>query len=237
MDKKLKKYIESVIVSFLLIITMNPIYGLANELPPGMVIGDENGVNATKNGEYHVNVGDVLPGKQWKTTISMINMEKDIPYKLTMLISPAKVSGSLDLSKAIQMTLTYEGKTVYQGPASGISDKVNLQTTPLELGVFSAGDSRALEVVYSLSGEYTEQDFEKKNVMDNVWTYYAVKTNDPSKPVDPTNPSKPIGRLPSTGEIVQGIIFLCLGLFLVLVLLLMWKKKKDQSSKLVEKEE
>lgn len=218
----------------------SPILTQAQELPPGIVIGDSEGLHATRNGEYHVKVNDVLPGKKWHTTISMVNMEKDVPYQLTMLISPAVVSGSLDLSKAIQMTLTYEGKVVYQGPASGISDTVNLQTTALNLGIFRAGDSRALEVDYSLSGEYTKQDFVQKNVMDNVWTYYAVKPTE-STPPSTSGPSippsaelggtKPVGRFPSTGESVkQGMIFLCLGLFLVLVVLLIWKKKHEETT-------
>ena len=199
----------------------------AKELPPGVVIGDNHGVNATSKGIYHVNVTDVLPGGKWHTTITMLNLEKDIPYHLTMLISPSVVSGKLDLSKEIQMTLTYEGKVIYFGPASGISDTQNLQVTPLDLGVFSGGDSRALEVEYSLSGKYSNEDFSEKNVMENVWTYSAIKT---VKPTDSTNTTdkgstkKVTGRLPSTGEIKQGMIFICLSLFLVLLILLMWKK-------------
>lgn len=215
-----------------------PILTQAQELPPGIVIGDSEGLNANRNGEYHVNVNDVLPGKNWHTTISMVNMEKDVPYQLTMLISPAKVSGSLDLSKAINMRLTYEGTVVYNGPASGISDTLNLQVTPLNLGIFRAGDSRALEVDYSLSGEYTKKDFTQKNVMDNVWTYYAVKTEeiipDSSNSIKPTG-SKPSGLFPYTGEsIKEGMVLLCLGLFLLLIVLLIWKKKykeKDNSSR------
>lgn len=205
-----------------------PLQTEAEELPPGMVIGDSEGVNATKNGEYHVRVNDVLPGKTWHTTISMVNMEKDVPYHLTMLISPAVVSGSLDLSQAIQMTLTYEGKIIYEGPASGVSESLNLQTTPLNLGTFRAGDSRALEVTYSLSGMYTKQDFVQKNSMDNVWTYYAVKMSEGT--------TKPFGRFPSTGEIKQGMIVLCVGLFMVLIALLVWRKKQDQRIELKRKE-
>lgn len=205
----------------------------AQELPQGMVIGDDKGITAQPNGDYFVNVTDVLPGKQWHTTISIVNMEKDVPYQLTMLVSPAEVSGSLDLSKAIQMTLTYEGKVVYQGPASGISETQSLQSTPLNLGTFSAGDSRALEVDYSLSGEYTKQDFVQKNSMDNVWTFYAVKTSEPvpiQSSDNTTQSVKPTGRFPSTGEAVkQGLIFACVGLFLVMIVLLLWKAKQTEN--------
>ncbi|HCM88356.1 MULTISPECIES: hypothetical protein [Vagococcus] len=200
-----------------------PIQVSSENLPTGVVIGDSQGINANKNGEYHVNVANVIPGKNWKTTISILNVEKDIPYQLTMLISPAVVSGSIDLSKEIQMTLTYDGKVVYEGPSSGVTETTNLQTTPLDLGVFNSGDSRALEVEYSLSGKYTNQDFEKKPVMDNVWIYKAVKTK---KDITiSTDKGKLKGLLPTTGEIKQTMIIFCLGLFFVMTILLIWKKK------------
>ena len=197
----------------------------AEELPPGMVIGDSQGINATSQGVYQVHITDVLPGGNWHTTVTLLNMEKDTSYHLTMLISPSVVSGRLDLSKELQMTLTYEGEVVYKGSASGISKTKNLQTTLLDLGIFEAGDSRGLEVDYSLSGEYSNEDFVEKNVMDNSWTYYAIKTDRPTESTE-LNSQKPIGRFPSTGEIKQGMIFVCLGLFLLLLILLIWKKKE-----------
>ncbi|MFY8331623.1 hypothetical protein [Vagococcus carniphilus] len=212
--------------SFILLI--QPIRTLGEELPPGMVVGDEKGIHANKDGEYFVKVDDVEPGKSWHKSISLLNMEKDVPYQLTMLISPPKVSGSLDLSKAIKMKLTYEGKVIYDGPASGVSKSVNLQNKPLDLGVFSSGDSRALEVDYSISGKYTMDDFELKNKMSNVWTFYAVKSKDPVKPKPKTTGGviKSIGRLPLTGETVRkAMIFLCIGMLVILICLLIWKKR------------
>lgn len=219
-----------------LLLFVHPFKTFAQELPPGMVVGDEKGINANKNGEYFVKVDDAMPGKKWHKSINLLNMEKDVPYQLTMLISPPKVSGSLDLSEAIQMKLTYENKVVYEGPASGKSKEKNFQNEPLDLGLFKAGDSRALEVDYSLSGEYTNKDFETKNKMENVWTFYAIKSKNPIKPVDPTGPdgkktigSKISGLLPKTGEEVrQMMILLCIGMLVVLIFLLIWKKKREK---------
>lgn len=213
------------------ILFAQPMRTFAQDLPPGMVVGDEKGIHANKDGEYFVKVDDVMPGQNWHKNITLLNMEKDVPYQLTMLISPPKVSGSLDLSEAIQMKLTYQGKVVYEGPASGKSKGINLQNKPLELGVFKSGDSRALEVDYSLSSKYTKKDFEMKNKMENTWTFYAVKSKEPVKPVDPTKPkgNKIFGLLPLTGEDVrQMMIMLCIGMLVVLIFLLIWKKKNQK---------
>lgn len=230
-----KKFLLLLILLPSLILFVKPLTSFAQELPPGMVVGDEKGINANKEGEYFVKVDDVMPGKKWHKTITLLNMEKDVPYQLTMLISPPKVSGRLDLSEAIKMKLTYEGKVVYDGPASGVSKDLNLQNKPLDLGVFHSGDSRGLVVDYSISGEYTNQDFETKSKMSNVWTFYAVKSKEPIKPKPKPDPGtkkpgiiKSIGRLPLTGETVRkAMIFLCIGMLVVLIFLLMWKKRKS----------
>lgn len=225
-----KKFLLLLILLPTFILFVQPITSYAQDLPPGMVVGDEKGLSANKDGEYFVKVDDVMPGQNWHKNISLLNMEKDIPYQLTMLISPPKVSGSLDLSEAIKMKLTYQGKVVYNGSASGKSKEKNIQNEPLDLGIFKSGDSRALEVDYSLSGKYTKKDFEVKNKMENTWTFYAVKSKDPTKPIDPTNPkeNKIFGVLPLTGEDVrQMMIMLCIGMLVVLIFLLIWKKKQQ----------
>lgn len=204
----------------------------SNILPSGMVIGDSQGIQVKSDGKYLVDVRDVQPGKKWSTKITMLNLEEEIPYHLTMHISPPTlVTGSLDLSKAIQMRLVYEGQTVYQGSLSGISPSLNLQNEliPLDLGVFKGGDTRMLEVFFELDGEkYTNSDFLKKNVMENIWYFKAVKSTlpDTDGSENPSNTIKNIFRLPRTGEEWRDmLIFICIGLFLLLVALLILKHR------------
>ncbi|GGD03004.1 hypothetical protein [Enterococcus wangshanyuanii] len=225
-----KKY--KLCLFFLVVLFFNicPVMSQAQELPSGMVVGDDKGISVRKDGRYLVQVNDVLPGKKWHTTISMMNMEKDIPYKLSMLISSPRVTGILDLSEAIQMKITYQSKLVYEGPVSGITKERNLQNAPLDLGVFKAGDSRAMEVDFWISGEYTNKDFSKKNVMENDWIFYAVKAKASTNvPKDSNNSSKILGLLPKTGEEWrQAILYTCLGLFFLLLILLVWKSDRKK---------
>lgn len=191
-----------------------------SSLPSGMVIGDDEGIKVDSNGKYFVNIQDVAPGKKWSTKMTIINVEKDSPYQLTMSVSkPTLIKGSLDLSKAIQMTLIYDNQEVYKGPLSGISGTINLQdsSNPLDLGVFKSGDTRMLEAQFELDGKtYTNRDFFEKNVVENVWRFKAVKTVLPT-----TNSSVPSNKpfklkLPQTGEEWRStLIFTCLGLFLL----------------------
>lgn len=230
--RKRTLFILSIMVLFLSVFSLAvPEKAIAEKLPDGIVIGDEQGLKARKNGDYFVNVTDVLPGKKWTKQISLLNIEEDSSYTLTMLVSSPVTSGSLDLSKALQMTIRYEGETLYEGPASGQNANQNLQVTPLYLGVFNGGDSRSLEVDYSLSDRYTNQDFVRKNSMDNVWTFYAIKTPDGSSVKD-KNSSFSVGMLPRTGEeLKRAMVFFSIGIALVLLVILFLRKKWTVSQK------
>ncbi|EOL49307.1 hypothetical protein [Enterococcus caccae] len=226
---------------FLLIslsLTLEPVeVNSESNLPPGMVVGDDQGIKIKNDGQYLVDIRDVAPGKKWSTKITIINIEKDTPYHLTMNISkPTMIEGTLDLSQEIQMTLIYEGKEVYKGPLSGVNKTVNLQdkSAPLSLGTFKSGDTKMLEAQFELDGKaYTNRDFFKKNSVENTWYFKAVKTTLPDTK-EPDQPDRSLFekiitrfRLPNTGEEWRNaLLFSCVGLFLILVLLLIIKHKK-----------
>lgn len=237
MARELKKRVlvfELIFLSLLFVVGMPMVKAadkpIVNQLPPGMVIGDDKGIDVKENGKYLMEVNDVTPGKRWKTEVTMLNIEKDIPYALSMKIYPPDVSGPIDFSKAISMKLTYDGEVMYQGPLSGVSDKVNLQKTYLDLGVLSSGQSKGLTVELEMDSSYTENDFMVKSVMENIWEFRAVKIKSPIVPVKPPI-KKPgiIGVLPQTGEEWRNtLIGICLGLFLVMTILLILKKRREE---------
>lgn len=151
---------------------------------------------------------------------------------------PTLIEGSLDLSQAIKMTLIYDGQERYKGPLSGVTKTVNLQdkSTPLNLGTFKGGDTKMLEAHFELDGKmYTNRDFFKKNIVENIWYFKAVKNKLPDTK-DPDEQDKPLAeklmskiKFPRTGEEWRNaMIFSCIGLFLILVFLLILKHKKQE---------
>ncbi|WP_321385850.1 LPXTG cell wall anchor domain-containing protein [uncultured Enterococcus sp.] len=213
----------------------------AVELPPGMVIGDDQGIKIEDDGEYLIDVRDVMPGKAWSVKITISNLERDIPYHLTMRVSkPTLIQGTLDLSEAIQMKLIYDGEVIYSGPLSGDNGKINLQdvASPVDLGTFKSGDTRMLEAYFELDGaKYGNSDFFEKNIVENIWYFKAVKTklpdtssssDDVTKPgtSSSTTPGKDIFKLPNTGEEWRNaLVFVIIGMFLVMLALLIVKHK------------
>lgn len=208
---------------FLLFLTVENNHASAIDLPPAMIIGDNNGIKVNRKGNYLIYVEDVLPGKEWSIKITAINTEKSTSYRLRMFVEkPTIISGNIDLSKAIQMKLIYDGKLLYDGPLSGVSKKLNLQDQlhPLDLGVFHSGDSKMIEAKFKLDGEkYTNKDFLIKNSVENNWHFHAVK----SKQVPNTGKttSSIVDFFPKTGEEWrETLLFICLGLFILLLIIL-----------------
>lgn len=238
--------INRMLILALVISWFIPIYSVSAadtiSLPPRMVVGDDQGVKVQTDGSYFVEVHDVEPGKKWSTKITLINLEKEIPYRLTLHVkAPKLVEGTLDLSQEIQMTLIYENQIIYEGPLSGISEKKNLQDTsePIDLGLFKSGETRMLEAQFELDGKkYTNRDFFQKNVMENEWIFKAVKTGlpDTESPDDPNlsivDKIKRKLQLPQTGEEWENaLLYFCLGLFLLLVGMLIIRYKQTNCRK------
>ncbi|MBO0471168.1 hypothetical protein JZO66_11485 [Enterococcus sp. DIV0242_7C1] len=236
------KLLIGLILIFSLLIAFKPVEARGESaLPSGMVVGDDQGIKVNSDGKYLIDIRDVAPGKKWSTKITIINVEKDIPYQLTMTSSkPTLIEGNLDLSKAIQMSLFLDGKEVYQGPLSGVSKARNLQdkANPLNLGIYKGGDTHLLEAKFELDGKsYTNRDFFKKNVVENIWNFKAVKTElpdtkGPDKPKNIIDTVKDRLSFPKTGEQWrEALLFMCIGLFLILIVLLILKHKKNEQGK------
>ncbi|MFD2308245.1 hypothetical protein [Enterococcus termitis] len=241
-SRRNRKLLVAFILMISLLIAFKPVEVRGESaLPSGMIVGDDQGIKVKSDGNYLVDIRDVAPGKKWSINITIINIERDIPYQLTMVSSkPTLIEGSLDLSKAIQMSLLFDGKEIYSGPLSGISKTVNLQdkTNPLDLGIFKGGDTHQLEAKFELDGQtYTNKDFFKKNIVENIWHFKAVKTElpvtkDPDKPQKISDVLKEKLSFPRTGEQWrEALLFTCIGLFLILIILLILKYKKNEKSK------
>lgn len=222
------------IATMMLFLSPLAVQAAVNELPSGIVIGDDKGIQAQTDGTYFMEVNNVLPGEKWQTELSILNVEKDVPYELTMQVIDSTWSGPIDFSTAISMKMTYDGTVIYEGPLSGVSEKRNIQKDPINLGTFYSGDSRTLKIELEMDSRYTKNDFQEKSMTDNVWEFVAIKKKDPGNPEKPINPNKPTkpskpGFLPQTGEEWRNtLIYFIVGMFLILIVALVVKKRWDE---------
>ncbi|MGG5316074.1 hypothetical protein IGI49_000768 [Enterococcus sp. AZ071] len=215
----------------------------AKALPPGMVIGDSEGMYATSDGEYYIDLVDILPGDVYKKEITIRSLDLEDPFSLGMLVEEIDSTGSLDWKNHITMTLTLDGEQIYKGSLLGDSGK-DWSKVPLELGVCKYGTDKLMIAEFAVDSQLTNENLREKSALNFYWTFVGTKDQpiEPTKPSvseEPTpsieNPTLPKiepsvqsngKRLPQTGE---HIVYKFLsGLLLVLIALFLWKKRREE---------
>lgn len=227
----------------------------AKALPPGMVIGDSDGMYATSEGEYYIDLVDILPGDVFEKEITIRSLDLEEPFSLGMLVEEIDSSGSVDWKNHITMTLVLDGKEIYHGPLLGDASR-DWSKTPLELGVCTYGTDKIMQATFVIDADLTNENLKTKSTLDFLWTFVGTKDQpteptQPTKPTEPTTPTQPSeptipsssggsGNLPSTGQgnpssrkllpqTGEQVVYMFLtGLLLVMIALFLWKKRREE---------
>ncbi|OJG79172.1 LPXTG-domain-containing protein cell wall anchor domain [Enterococcus pallens] len=205
-----------------------------------MVIGDSDGMYATSEGDYYVDLVDILPGDVYKKEITIRSLDLEEPFSLGMLVEEIESNGSVDWKNHITVTLTLDGEQLYQGPLLGEAGQ-DWSKVPLELGVCKYGTDKLLTAEFAVDPQLTNENLREASTLKFYWTFVGTKDQptEPSvseepkpssdRPVLPkTKPTvQPNGkRLPQTGE---HIVYKFLsGLLLILIALFLWKKRREE---------
>jgi hypothetical protein len=188
-------------------------------LPAGILIGDQDGVQVDEHGEYYIDARGLKPGDVIHKVLTIQNLEQNdkspegkAPYTLTMTAEPLLSAGPVDLLEKVHLTLKLDGKIIYEGPSRG-NGTPNMIEKALNLGAYKLGERRILDV--TLKVDPALQLFEKKSEADFKWHFYAyrVKEDDP----------------PKTGILEDyGALFPIGGVLLLVALLLPLKKRRGE---------
>lgn len=225
----------------------------AETLPPGVVIGDAEGVYASSEGEYYIDLDNILPGEVYEKEITIRSLDVEEPFSLGLLVEPVSSTGSIKWEDHIDLTLTLDGKELYQGPLLG-DGSFDWVKTPLVLGVCEYGSDQIMEAVFTVDKNLSLEEFKEDSELKFYWSFVATKdqpvdpvtpttpttssepdpvTTEPSRPSLPsaagTTPVAPAGsgkRLPQTGE--QLVYMFMSGLLLILIALFLWKKRREE---------
>lgn len=162
-------------------------------LPPGLVIGDSEGIYATSEGEYYVDLVDILPGETYEKEITIRSLDLEEPFSLGLLAEEVSTSGSVDWKEHITLLLTLDGEEIYQGPLLG-DGSFDWTRTPLELGVCKYGTDKILKATFTINASLTSEDLREESRLDFYWTFVGTKDQptEPTSPTEPTTPTEPI---------------------------------------------
>ncbi len=232
MRRKVLRIVEMII----LLIVVTPIFGefqasASESLPAGVVIGDETGLYATSEGEFFVDLPNVLPGEKYEKNITIRSLDIAKPFELGMLVEPFSQKGAIDFSEYLMMTLTLDDQVLYQGPLLG-DGSFDWTVTPLLIGTCEYGTDQVLKAEFVVSKTLSVADYSEESELQYKWTFVGTRkpddTEDSQKPPGPKKKDKP-GVLPKTGEEIKNALYKFIaGLLLILIVLLLWKKRKKQ---------
>ncbi len=203
----------------------------ANELPPGVIVGDDSGIKVSENGKYFIEHNDIKPGLTFtkKITISNYSQEPDA-FDLRLDMKSDATEGQINLLEAISVTLELEGKTIYEGTLSGQSTDPKV-TLPLYLGKYEVGDTKVLNATFKVASDLPKEEWKQPNKADFYWVFYATKEDEPDpkpKPKPDPEPKPDPIPLPKTGEewgfVLMGVI---IGVFIVMISMIVAKKRKS----------
>lgn len=225
-------------------------YG-AETLPPGMVIGDESGIYATSTGDYYVDLPSVLPGEVYEKEITIRSLDLEEPFSLGLLAEAVEQSGPIDFNDAITLTLTLDGTVIYQGKLLG-DGSFDWTLQPLELGVCTYGTDKILQATFEVSNQLTAADYQEASRLLYNWTFVATKdvveppaTSDSSSTSSESSSSDSgptvtttssgtakqpsASNLPSTGEDIKNMMYkVLLGFLMICLVLVLWKKRQEE---------
>ncbi|MEO1769998.1 LPXTG cell wall anchor domain-containing protein [Candidatus Enterococcus ferrettii] len=187
------KFIKIIVVSlmglfvFLLSFGKVIVSEAASTLPPGMVIADSEGIYATSEGEYYIDLVDVLPGESYEKEITIRSLDLEEPFSLGLRVEEVTSKGSVFWKEHITLTLTLDGKEIYHGPILG-DDTFDWSKVPLELGVCKYGSDKILRATFTLDSSLTNEDLREASNLDFYWTFVGTKDQQPTKPTGSTEP-------------------------------------------------
>lgn len=196
-------------------------------LPPGMVVGDTDGIHVDSTGAYYVHEEDVKPGDVFIKTIQIMNTEKgDRPYLLEMDIAPKEKQGAIDFYEAIHVKMQLGDQTVYDGNLIGLGTP-DIQNQRLALGTYAYGEKNDLIITFTVSDSLPDDVWKTKSYAVIKWNFYAEKV----KKINPPAKKPPIlPFLPQTGEEWRRLIYkIIVGIFIISVVLLINGKRKQRN--------
>jgi len=213
------QHIKRLILSVLLIAAVfsgTAVSAAATDLPPGVLIGDQNGIKVSVNGTYFINADALQAGDIITKQLTILNTES-YGYDISMTAEPIDESGPLKLLDEVNLILKLDGNVIYDGRVRG-DDGVNMIRNALQLGNYQSGTQRTLDITLTVSPEMKKYYWNASEALFK-WNFYAerhVKTEGPK-----------------TGDIAKyGLYVITFSASLTaLILLLMIRRKNKRTFK------
>lgn len=200
----------------------------ASALPSGLVIADDTGIVVSKEGDYFVDMPNVLPGDVYTKEITIRSTDEKEPFDIGLRVKKISSTGDIDFNKHVTVKLTLDNKEIYNGPLLG-NNTFDWTKESLPLGRYQFGTDRVLKASFKVDQTLTNKSYQKESELKYEWQFIAMRNDKPIEKPEPPK-KKPIFKLPQTGEEWRDFIYKVLvGILLILIALLLWKQKRREN--------
>jgi len=212
------QHIKRLILSVLLIAAVfsgTAVSAAATDLPPGVLIGDQNGIKVKADGVYFIDAEDLQAGDVITKRLTILNTES-YGYDISMTAQPLDETGPLKLLDEVHLNLKLDGAVIYNGRVRG-DDGVNMIRNALKLGNYQSGQQRVLDITLTVNPEMKTYYWTASEAIFK-WNFYAQRKVETDGP--------------KTGEIFQtGLYVFTLAASLTAgILLLLIRRKSRRTS-------
>lgn len=163
---------KAVSAFLLALLLYTPVFSAGGRLPDGLIIGDDEGIRVTRDGEYFIQARGLRPGDVVRKLITIQNTQQDdSEYQLYLQVQPLETTGPANLLDDTQLRLSMGGKVLYEGRTRGDSGP-DMTKEPIALGTYRGGDSRVLEVVITVDADI--EIAKVASTAEIAWTFSAI---------------------------------------------------------------
>ena len=218
--------------------------GTVAGLPEKLVVLDDSGRSVSENGDYYFEVDGMENGKTYVKNIQIMNLREGKAYHIYFNADPVAKYGDIDLENECECVAYRDNEVVYRCKVTGEGTPDIRGNNRLDLGVYSAGQGRAMriEITWHWKNSGTDSVDNGYRIVDSdgvkvlrpkegkdhaegevifKWKFTAEESTDTSHPDTPVK----------TGE---TITFIFLGVaaiaivFMFILVLIKQKKKKEE---------
>jgi len=105
--------------------------GFTGAMPAFWVIGDDVGLRVDPaDASWFEDVDNLNPGDRKESTVTVKN-EGELPFTAAMTMKRLDEPEEIDLLQQLELTVTYRGEVIYQGPMAGFTETVDLDRIPV----------------------------------------------------------------------------------------------------------
>ena len=202
MQKKFRKAILKIFIISTVLSQISLVYAFAEDikLPSNVeLVGNAEGMVLIPGEERFLESLNMLPGDSVSRQL-VIKNKYSSEYEIYIRAERVSTTDEFDLLSKLQLNVDYDGRTIYEGPASG--EKVEgAMANNISLGTLKPGEERVLNAKVVLPGELVGNDYKNREAEVN-WIFTAVRKDNVVPPIEPEEPeiSPPITPiLPQTG--------------------------------------